>query len=274
MNDKMMIDYILYELFKKGDIVKKLGYEPVYIALRGSQNYNLDVYTKDYQSDIDAVCYIVPDKKSLIRGDNKISFTHVCEDNSHIEIKDIRLLIELCQKTNIAFLETLCTDYFIIFHLKNRKLINEIRDQVNVLARGNIERLLKTTKGMFMQKKAALYKDYPSQHDVIEKYGYAPKQLHHMCRLMIFLRTMSIENLDYKESIICSNDALRYRLIDLKTKTMPLDDAKIFDERCTEDFLEIYNIMENRFKNNLEDFNNSIEIISNNIYKIVEQMLF
>ena len=265
---------ILNILLEKSNIVKKLGYQPVYIALRGSQNYNLDIYTKEYQSDIDAVCYIVPDKQSLIRGDNKISITHICDDNSHIEIKDIRLLIELCQKTNIVFLETLCTDYFIIFRLENRRLINEIRNQINILARGNIERLLKTTKGMFMQKKADLYKDYPNQHDIIEKYGYAPKQLHHMCRLVVFLRTMSVENLDYKESIICSNDVDSYSLIDLKTKAMPLDNVKMLDEKCTEDFLEIYNIMENRFKNNLEDFNNSMEIISNNIYKIVEQMLF
>ena len=37
-----------------------LGFEVVAIFLQGSQNYNCDEYSEDYQSDIDTKCIILP----------------------------------------------------------------------------------------------------------------------------------------------------------------------------------------------------------------------
>ena len=37
-----------------------LGFEVVAIFLQGSQNYNCDEYTEEYQSDVDTKCIILP----------------------------------------------------------------------------------------------------------------------------------------------------------------------------------------------------------------------
>ena len=37
-----------------------LGYEVLFIALQGSQNYGLDIYTDEYKSDIDCMAVILP----------------------------------------------------------------------------------------------------------------------------------------------------------------------------------------------------------------------
>ena len=52
---------ILNKLYDKLCEVKELGYSPLFIALKGSQNYEMD----NENSDIDAICFVIPSIKDL-----------------------------------------------------------------------------------------------------------------------------------------------------------------------------------------------------------------
>ncbi|MCD7892982.1 MAG: hypothetical protein LUG60_04690 [Erysipelotrichaceae bacterium] len=68
------------------------------IFVRGSQNYGLDIYNDTYQSDIDVVAFIIPTLHDLIYQTtyNK----EILYEDSHIELKDIRELINLLYNLN------------------------------------------------------------------------------------------------------------------------------------------------------------------------------
>lgn len=85
------------------------------IFLQGSQNYGLD----DENSDIDTKAFCIPSLTSLIEGKKMVSKIYVLPDNSHIEVKDIRLLPELLRKQNPSYLEILSTDYYLLSNEKS-----------------------------------------------------------------------------------------------------------------------------------------------------------
>ena len=90
------------------DYVRNKGYEVFGVFLQGSQNYKLD-----YEgSDIDTKCIVIPDLDDIVLNKQPVSTTLILEDNSHIDVKDIRLMWQCFKKQNINFLEILFTDYF------------------------------------------------------------------------------------------------------------------------------------------------------------------
>lgn len=92
-------------------------------------------------------------------------------DNSHIDLKDIRLMFETFEKQNINFIEILFTEYKII-NPKYQEIANELFDIADDIARINRNAALRTMSGMSMEKYKALKHPYPSIIDRIEKYGY------------------------------------------------------------------------------------------------------
>lgn len=91
------------------------------IFLQGSQNYGLD----DENSDIDTKAFCVPDLARLIEGKKIVSHIYVLPDNSHIEVKDIRLLPELLQKQNPSYLEIMNTQYYLLNDEKRGTRVHE-----------------------------------------------------------------------------------------------------------------------------------------------------
>ena len=95
---KQHLNYVK-EQFPNNDIV--------YIALQGSQNYNLDYYTEEYTSDVDTKAIILPTLEDIILNEKPTSITllvptvHngiVCEPSEHCDVKDIRLMFECFKK--------------------------------------------------------------------------------------------------------------------------------------------------------------------------------
>ena len=84
------------------------------LVLQGSQNYGLDLYTDDYKSDIDTKCIVIPSLEDVVMNKKSISTTHICPNNEHIDIKDIRLYFDNFKKQNINFVEILFSNYYII----------------------------------------------------------------------------------------------------------------------------------------------------------------
>ena len=200
--------------------LKEQGYEIVFLALQGSQNYNLDVYDEDYMSDIDTKAVILPSFEDFVYNRQPVSKTIVLENNEHIDVKDIRVMFETYKKQNINFIETLFTDYKVV-NKKYEDLVKPLFDNAEKIAHLNTNQALRCMSGMSMEKLKALQHPYPTIIDKIEKFGYDPKQLHHIIRMHEFIKKYAIGT-PYKECLI-TND--RDYLIEIKKGCFPEETA-------------------------------------------------
>ena len=177
--------YIMANIREKKSHLEKLGYKVLALFLQGSQNYGLDVYDEDYKSDIDAKAIVLPSLRDIVLNKTPVSTTIVLPNEEHIEVKDIRIMKEMFVKQNISYLELLYTKYY-IYNPKYKSYIEELHSMRDEISSINKNQLLKAIKGMSMNKLIALEHPYPTIIDKINKYGYDPKQLHHIVRLNEF----------------------------------------------------------------------------------------
>lgn len=152
------------------------------IFIQGSQNYGLE-YSG---SDVDTKCIVLPTLEDICLNKKATSYTHVRENNEHIDFKDLRVITGDFKKQNINFLEILFTKYKII-NPDYAHLFQPMLDNAESIAHYDNYRFVRATAGMSMEKHKALTLDRPSQHEEIVKYGWATKQLHHLLRLNNFL---------------------------------------------------------------------------------------
>lgn len=164
-----------------------LGKEVVAIFLQGSQNYKLDEYSDEYMSDIDTKCIILPTLDDIVNSKSPYSSTHVCANNEHIDIKDIRVMFEMFKKQNNAYVELLFTKYYYI-NPKYEKLVMELKMLAESISRMHPNQALRCMAGTSAEKYKALEHPYPNTMDKINKFGYDPKQLHHILRLNDFMK--------------------------------------------------------------------------------------
>lgn len=170
--------------------------EIVALFLQGSQNYNMDEYSDEYSSDVDTKAIVIPSLKNIIDGTSPISTTLVLDNNEHIDIKDIRTWVTMWEKENISYLEILFTKFYII-NQKYEDLMEKLISWRNKISRMNKIATVKCMGGMSREKIHALKHPYPNAVSKLEKYGYDPKQLHHICRINELLkRYISGESLD------------------------------------------------------------------------------
>ena len=153
------------------------------IFLQGSQNYGLD----DENSDIDTKAFCIPSLTSLIEGKKMFSKIYVLPDNSHIEVKDIRLLPELLRKQNPSYLEILSTDYYLLSNEKSgQEFMNILGKYKKYIFKRNF-RLVQSIKGTFYAEKEQIHKRRPGNEEMFDKYGCDVKSLSHMYRMVYLL---------------------------------------------------------------------------------------
>lgn len=152
------------------------------VFYQGSANYGLD-YEK---SDVDTKCILVPTFEDIAFNRKPISTTHIRENEEHIDLKDIRLYINCFEKQNLNFLEILFTPYKIV-NPQYAEFWQKLIDAREAIAHYDIHRAIKTMKGIALEKYHALEHRYPSKIEIIDKYGYDSKQLHHLMRIEDFL---------------------------------------------------------------------------------------
>lgn len=148
------------------------------IFLQGSQNYGLD-YEK---SDIDTKLIVLPSFDDIAFNRKPVSTTHICENEEHIDFKDLRLYMQTFRKQNLNFLEILFTDFKIV-NPQYEKFWNKLVANREAIAHYNPYQAIKSMKGIAMEKYHAMEHPYPSKLDILTKYGYDPKQLHHLLRV-------------------------------------------------------------------------------------------
>jgi predicted nucleotidyltransferase len=192
------------------------GHHILAIFLQGSQNYGLELNTKEYISDIDAKAFIMPTFEDLYYN-NFVSVTKKTEYGL-VDVKDIRHWVELLKKSNPSYIELMFTQYSII---EDDSFLMYAED----LVRERKAKLMRACYGMILQKIKALKHPYPTLLDKIEKYGYDPKQLHHIIRLYYIIRDLQIGTKPYKE-ILLPQDKEKEFLLDLKLGKFSLKDAE------------------------------------------------
>lgn len=244
------------------DHLESLGYEWVMIALQGSQNYELE-----YEfSDVDTKAIILPKFEDVVLAKSPFSSTLILENNEHIDVKDIRLSFELFKKQNPAYVELLFSKYVII-NPKYSDITNLFEINENI-ARYNNLATVSAIKGMMMEKRKALQHPYPTIKDKIEKYGFDPKQLHHLCRLEEFLRRY-ISGERYSECLISKN---KEYLMFLKHGNLNCEEAIAL----ADEMLNSANLMVDKYRENNSnpDFQNKDlidSIIKNTLLLILKK---
>lgn len=178
------------------DYLQSLGYEVVCVCLQGSQNYGLDEYSDEYQSDIDTKAIVLPPLDDFIAAASPVSTVVIMDNNEHAEVKDIRVMFDMFKKANISYIELLFTEFKII-NPEWEPYIRDLFDYRTRVAAYHRNQFLRCIAGMAMEKRKALCHPYPNLIEKIEKYGYDGKQLHHCVRLHNFItRFLDGEPLD------------------------------------------------------------------------------
>ena len=234
----------------------KQGYEIVFLALQGSQNYELDVYDEEYMSDVDTKAVVLPSFQDFVYNRKPISETLVLENNEHIDVKDIRVMFDTYKKQNINFIETLFSR-FVIINPRYQELIKPLFQYREDIAHLNVNQALRCMAGMSMEKLKALEHPYPTIKDKIDKYGYDPKQLHHIFRMNDFIRKYA-SGKNYEECLIPDNKEF---LISVKKGRFPLEVARILAKEMDADTRNI--------KDNNIDI---IDIVNNKAIEVLDKV--
>lgn len=223
--------------------------EVIYLALQGSQNYGLDVYTNEYQSDVDTKAIVLPSLDDIINNVPPVSTTLVLPDNSHCDVKDIRIMFHTFEKQNVNFIEILFTKY----HYINPEYKDEIElllyNKENI-ARYNVNQALRCMAGMSKEKLHALQHPYPACIDEINEIGYSKKQLHHIVRMNDFIKQYTSGH-SYAECLIPTD---KEKVLFYKITPIPIEEAVALATRMDEETYAIkehYAIEEDNIDSNV-----------------------
>ena len=168
----------------------------LFIALEGSQNYQLDLPN----SDIDTKIIVLPSLNDIVWNKKPVAMTHIRANEEHTSITDVRNYFSSLRKQNINFIETLFSPWIIV----NRKYENEFKqlfDNRELIAHYNSVKAVKTISGIVDDRYKAIYNLNSKKADVIEKYGYDGKAVSHLIRIYAFLKRY-IRNFPYKDCIV------------------------------------------------------------------------
>ena len=132
----------------------------------------------------------------------------------------------------------------------------------------NPYRAVKSMKGIAMEKWHALEHPYPSKLDILDKWGYDPKQLHHLFRIEEYIERY-INGESYADCLISKTPEY---LIKVKQGSYTLGDARWMG-KCS---LDRTVAMADEFCSNLSDVENEdlralLEDVSYEIMKIAVQ---
>lgn len=167
----------------------------VCLALQGSQNYGLD-----YEgSDIDTKLIVTPTFKEIAMNHKPVSTTHIRTNDEHIDFKDIRLYIQTFRKQNLNFLEILFTPYLIVNPIYKNEW-DKLIDAREAIAHYAPYQAIKAMQGVAKEKYFAMEHHYPARTEWINKFGYDPKQLHHLKRVEEYLERY-INGESYKDCL-------------------------------------------------------------------------
>ncbi len=206
-------------LSKQKNVLEEKGYTVAFISLYGSQNYNLEVYSSEYQSDVDMKAVIVPDLYDLVSNTKPVSKVYETEWGQ-VDVKDIRVFFETLLKANPAYIETLVTRYSVVDD-RFEEQFDLVLSNVDTFIEKMKAQFARAIYGMMCEKEKAMSHPYPSIVHKIEKFGYDGKQVHHIYRLKLLMEDFFIENCSIDEAFIPLDHEKDF-LTDLKLNKLTL----------------------------------------------------
>ena len=252
---------IKIRLYEHLDSVRANDYNPIYLALQGSQNYQLD-----YEgSDIDTKAIVLPSLKDIVLSKKAVSTTHILKNDEHCDVKDVRLMCGNFLKQNINFLEILFTPYYWVDE-NYKPEIEELRALREEIAHYNMIAAVNCMAGMAYEKKKAMEHPYPATISKIEKFGYDPKQLHHICRMREFMeRYLAGES--FENCLITNHKGY---LLDVKKGCYALDQARLVANAE----LEVIEELKEKYRPTLSSARDEIkDRVDNIIYSLIAKKL-
>lgn len=195
--------------------LEEQGYKVIYIGLYGSQNYNVD----DGLSDIDAKAIVLPTLNDIIF--RKVTSKVIKCENGSIDVKDLITFYDVIKKGNFSYIESIDTEYSI-----GDKYIKNLFKQF----RPNLKSML----GAMHEKRKALTHEYPSKHDEFEKWGFDPKQYHHIVRLLDLLEYNNKNNAT--KSYLIYDEVISQQMINLKRNN--LDGENLYTKQEAENLAD------------------------------------
>lgn len=199
---------IMETLQKYKEYAESQGLIVYAIGLKGSQNYNLS----DEESDIDANLVFIPTLQQIRTGE-KFKFTF---PEGEVTCHNIYAFAEIVAKGNPQWIEVCHSEW----HIGSFDLFKHYELNPSAL------------KGMFMEKVHAFDKLYLSTANDIAKYGYSPKQVHHLVRLY--------DTLKAKVKVLKYTGTRRTWLMELKRGWFPKDAAIVIMDEYTKLLEGIY----------------------------------
>lgn len=193
---------------------------PFYCALYGSQNYEMSTP----ESDVDSKMMVVPSFKDVVLGRKQLSTDMADELGALCNVKDVRAMMANYMKGNVNFVETLYTPYY-VYNPDFEFFVNDLRKHRDLFGSRDPYGLMRMAAGMARQKYVAFEKPFESKQEVLAKYGYDPKQLHHLCRLLQFMNDYMQSDENFGASLVPSRTQREY-LMELKTEPMPYAEAR------------------------------------------------
>lgn len=239
MMKKNNFDKYIYDRVEKHyKYLESLGLNVVAVFAQGSMNYGLYIQDDDYKSDVDTKAIVLPTLDDLISG-NKMISTKYDYEGEQIDVKDIRVMMDMWTKSNPAYLEILFTKY-IILNYKFANYVKQILEMGDDIVKMNFPQLAKCMSGMSKEKVIAMEHPYPSLIDKIEKYGYDSKQLHHIVRLNRLMIEVFCDDIPFGEALdLTKQEKFREYLIDIKKSKKSLEEARILAKDYDEDTRQI-----------------------------------
>ena len=190
--------------------------------LYGSQNYGLD----SADSDVDTKSMLLPTLKMVLMDGSRVSTELTMRDGSLDNLKDVREMFGNYLKGNINFVETLFTPYYECHCYGG--FFEQLRSRRNLVANARPRRLMHMAAGMAKQKYCAFSHPFEGKKEVLAKYGYDPKQLHHLMRLYYFMHNY-MENQSFYHALWCCsrvvNPDLHRQLMQVKLEPYELEYA-------------------------------------------------
>lgn len=228
------------------------------IFLQGSQNYGLD-----YEgSDVDTKLIVVPTFKDIAMNKKPVSTTHVRSNNEHIDWKDVRLYIQTFRKQNLKFVEILFTPYKII-NPKYSYQWNRLTNAREEIARYAPNQAIKVMGGVSRERYHAMEHRYPSRIEWIDRFGYDPKQLHHLIRMEQFIERY-IQGQPYEQ---CLKDYDPEYMVKVKQGYYSLEEAR----KVADDAMNNINAMCDKFLSVEHPVNEKIDDLLNDVqYEIMK----
>lgn len=220
----MYDEYINNKVKKHYDYLISLRLNVIGVFAQGSMNYGLFIDEEEYKSDVDTKAIVLPTLDDLISG-NRMKSTKYDLDGEQIDVKDIRVMVDMWKKSNPAYLEILFTKYKVISPLYE-KFINDIIKIGDDIVKMNFPQLAKCMSGMSKEKVIAMEHPYPSLLDKIEKFGYDPKQLHHIIRLNRLITEVFCCDIPFGEALEIDDERVKKYLINVKKGYLSLEQAR------------------------------------------------